>query len=50
MVRFMTVMDFMAIINSFRETYRSISGTHAHSAKAFNVSTACVINNAFSKF
>jgi hypothetical protein len=46
----MTVMDFMAIINSFRETHRSISGIHAHSAKAFNVSTVCVINKAFSKF
>lgn len=46
----MTVMDFMAIINSFRETYRSISGIHAHSEKAFNVCTVCVINNAFGKF
>jgi len=37
----MTGMDFMAIINSFRENYRSISGIHAQSAKAFNASTLC---------
>jgi hypothetical protein len=50
MVHFMTVMDLMAIINSFLETYRSISGIHAHNANAFNVSRVCIINNALSIF